>query len=207
MLENFYMEALVYHPVVQFLMLFVLATGVSWSGTEWTIARDERVKLTLLDDLRSGRSKRGTRVLYDVAEDVMNETGTVLIRKGTKAYGVITQSRAADIRGVRGILEIQLDHTTAVDGSRVSLSGKHHISGPGIRGMVNAGIWLVSWPIWFVRGDNVVLNSGITTVAKVEDEVTVAARQAARPNTHRTSEYYDDDLSQVSPSHRISRRE
>jgi hypothetical protein len=141
--------------------------------------------------------------VYEVADDVRDEYGHTLIRKGTKAYGQVTQSRAADWRGVRGIMEVSIDHTTSVDNQRINLQAMHHHSGPAIRGMINAGIWFVSAATWFIRGDNVVIPGGTTVMAKVESDSTI------RPLRMQARNYVPDsdtDYAETYPSETSEQR-
>lgn len=183
-----------------FVMMF-MTTNTS-CNTEATLRNGSSIQLILLDELRSGRTKRGTRVVYEVADDVRDEYGRVLIRKGTKAYGQVTQSRAADWRGIRGIMEVSIDHTTSVDNQRINLQAMHHNAGPAIRGMINAGIWFVSAATWFIRGDNVVIPGGTLVMAKVQDDTVVrpTRMQARNYNPEHDMDYSNSYPSEVNES-------
>ncbi len=65
----------------------------------------------------------GTSVPFTVADDVKDETGTVLIKAGTPASAKITFVEYKKAIGRSGEIQISDFHTTAVDGSYVPLSG------------------------------------------------------------------------------------
>jgi hypothetical protein len=153
-------------------VLFVLPLGVK-SLFSAALTPQNSVKLVLLEELRSGRSQRASRVSFKVDEDVVDSYGTVLIASGAPAYGTIIRSRKAGAWGRRGILEVEVNYTTAVDGQRVTLRANETRAGSKNKGLITAGAWLVAWPLAFIRGQNVVIKSGTTLIAWVDDNLTI----------------------------------
>lgn len=154
------------------LTLMLLAQMQPVAATSQNFGRlneDMSVKLTLLETLRSGRAQKGQRVLFEVSDPVEDQNGNILIRKGAKAFGEVEDSRSAGIMGRRGILNIKIQHTTAVDGNRVALRATQSKEGSGNKGLITAGFWLVAWPLAFLRGNNVTLEAGNSILAWVDE--------------------------------------
>jgi hypothetical protein len=149
---------------------FLLGMKCSFGGV---LTPQHSVKLMLLEELRSGRSERASRVNFKVDENVVGEDGSVLIRQGTPAYGTVVRSRKAGAWGRRGILEIEVNYTNAVDGQRVELRGNETKAGNKNKRLITSGAWLVAWPLAFIRGSNVVIKAGSAVVAWVDDNITV----------------------------------
>ncbi|PCJ17440.1 MAG: hypothetical protein COB02_13535 [Candidatus Cloacimonadota bacterium] len=128
----------------------------------------ESIQLILLDELRSGRAVKNDRVDFKVNEDVFSENGELMIKRGTMVYGKVIRSRRAGILGLRGILEIELNYTTTVDGRRVELIGNEVKSGNRNKRLITTSAWLVAPLIAFVRGNNVVLKAGTNIIVKID---------------------------------------
>mgnify|MGYP006425552549 CR=1 FL=1 len=143
--------------------------------------RDNSVQLVLLDDLRSGRAQKSSKVHFKVDEHVVDENGDILIKRGTPAFGKIVRSRKADVLGLRGVLEVELDHTFSVEGERVPLSGRKLKAGAKNKRLVHWGTWLVALPLAFVRGDNVVMDAGTKVIARIDENIQFTRNQQRPP--------------------------
>lgn len=80
------------------------------------------VQLRLQDELKSGRSKKGDRVRFQVAADVKGADGAVLIPAGTPASGVVRESRSAGGFGRPGRLRFTCDELLPAEGVRIALA-------------------------------------------------------------------------------------
>lgn len=131
------------------------------------------LKLILVDKLRSGDSKRNDRVNYKVDEDIADQQGNILIKKGTPAYGTVINSRRNGMWGKRGALDVSVEYTTAIDGQRVPLRASKEKRGGGSQSLMTAGAILVAWPLAFCKGSNVSIEPGTTFVAYVDENLLV----------------------------------
>ena len=179
-------------------LLFALCTiaGIV-SANEFNLNPEISVKLILLEKQRSGDSKRYSRVNYKVDEDVTDKEGNILIRKGTPAYGTVLSSRRSGMLGRRGILDISVDYTTAVDGQKVNLRANKARSGSGNKGLITAGALLVAWPLAFCKGSNVSIDAGTTFVAYVNDSLNVRTTSADNSADETTADKASEPVSQI----------
>jgi len=179
-------------------LLFALCTIAGMlSANEFNLNPEISVKLILLEKQRSGDSKRYSRVNYKVDEDVTDKNGNILIRKGTPAYGTVLSSRRSGMLGRRGILDISVDYTTAVDGQKVNLRANKSRSGSGNKGLITAGALLVAWPLAFCKGSNVSIDAGTTFVAYVNDSLNVKTTQAETSVDETSTENRSDSVAQI----------
>lgn len=160
------------------IFLCITASIIS-AQSESNLTPDMSVKLILVDKCRSGDSKKNDRVNYRVDEDVLDQNGQILIRKGTPAYGTVLNSRRAGMLGRRGTLDISVDFTTAVDGQKVGLRAGKTKTGSGNKGLITAGALLVAWPLAFCRGSNVSIDSGTTFIAYINDNLSIKTASKA----------------------------
>ncbi len=89
------------------------------------LAEGARVELLLLRQLSAGGSKKDTAVPFQVAKDVVDGAGNVVIRQGTIAEGKVVWSRSegtlSGMLGQPARLAVKFEATQAVDGIKVSL--------------------------------------------------------------------------------------
>lgn len=112
------------------LPLLLLVAGCSQPAkptapTIVTLHEGTPVQLILLKPLESGVAKSGDPIPLMVAEDVRDDSGVLLIAKGSPARGRVTWSRRADLTSLvtnrPARLEIVADEATAVDGQAIIL--------------------------------------------------------------------------------------
>lgn len=137
------------------------------------LTEESAVKLITLNELRSGRSKKGERIRFIVDDDVVDSTGAVLIRKGTPAYGTVTASRNAGYFGKRGLLDISIEYTTAADGQRVPLRAIKSMAGKSKAGVSIAVIVLLSPLGFFIRGRNITVKEGTQLLGFVDQTMAI----------------------------------
>lgn len=144
------------------------------------------VRLETLDRLKSGAQRKGDRIRLQVAEEVLDPAGAVLIRKGTPALGTVQESRGAGSFGRRGRLTITVDHTTAADGQNVRLRATQERSGSGKTGAAAAVSVLLFLPGgFFIKGKNAEIPPNTVITAWVDEPVVVQVG-ASRASTRRT---------------------
>jgi hypothetical protein len=87
-----------------------------------TIAEGTSVLLAIKQTLKSGTAKKGDQVLFEVAADAFTpDRRTVLIAKGSPAFGTVEQSRGAGPFGRSGSLQVRFDHLVLTNGARIQL--------------------------------------------------------------------------------------
>jgi hypothetical protein len=145
------------------------------------LAPDSVVKLIVIGNYKSGDSKKGERVNLRVDDDVLDSAGATLIRKGTPAYGTVASSRGSGLFGKRGLLDISIDYTTGVDGTKVALRATKTRAGKSAAGATIAAAVLFAPVALFIKGGNVTLKEGSEIVAYVDDTVKVGAAAGANP--------------------------
>jgi hypothetical protein len=133
------------------------------------------IKVIVLGNYKSGDAKKGDRVNLRVDEDVVDSAGMVLVRKGTPAYGTVTSSRGSGIFGKRGLLDVAIDYTNAVDGTKVPLRASKSRAGKGAGGATIAATVLLAPIALFAKGGNVTLKEGTEILAYVDDTIKVGS--------------------------------
>jgi hypothetical protein len=139
------------------------------------LAPDSVVKLIVIGNYKSGNAKKGERVNLRVDDDVLDSAGTALIRKGTPAYGTVANSRGSGLFGKRGLLDISIDYTTGIDGTKVPLRANKSRAGKSAAGATIATAILFAPVALFIKGGNVTLKEGTEIVAYVDDTVKIGA--------------------------------
>jgi hypothetical protein len=82
-----------------------------------TVPKGTKIPLVLLESLSSATARKRQLIRFAVARDVM-ANGTVVIRRGTRALGVVTKSRKAISGKKDGFFLFDLVNLTLPDGPR-----------------------------------------------------------------------------------------
>ncbi len=133
-----------------------------------TVPKETLVKIKLLTELDSAKSKVGDKVHYRVIEDVMIKDRLV-IPAGTEGVGAVQEATAAKRLGVDGRLLVDFKSLPAIDGTRVSLvmeetateknKSLEMAAGAGMAGVILLGpIGLAG--AYFIKGKDVVITKG-----------------------------------------------
>jgi hypothetical protein len=101
------------------------------------------VDLKLAETISSARAMVGQRIRFTVAKDVVIN-GYVVIPVGALAIGTITKASAKKWAGRSGKLEMSLQDVTAIDGTKIDLSGSNGGSGDSHVGRMVTGIVITS---------------------------------------------------------------
>jgi hypothetical protein len=162
------------------LWITTMAAPLAQAQVRTNLGPETIVKVVAVDTVRSGSSRKGERVDLRVDEEIVDGAGNVLIRKGTPAYGTVTQSRRAGMFGRRGLLSLSIDYTTAVDGQRVPLRAAIDKAGKG-KGWLAVGGAIVLAPIvGLVKGKNVSIQPGTVLLASVDGGLDVGVGSAGQ---------------------------
>jgi hypothetical protein len=145
------------------------------------------VDLKLAETVSSARAMEGQRIRFTVGKDVAID-GYVVIQTGALAIGTITKASPKKWAGRSGKLEMSLQNVTAIDGTKIDLSGSRGGSGDShvgrmVTGMVITSIFTLGGSALFLlmHGKDLVIpeGSGATTftigTAKVASSQLVVA--------------------------------
>jgi hypothetical protein len=146
------------------------------------------VDLKLAETVSSARAMEGQRIRFTVAKDVAIN-GYIVIQTGALAIGTITKASPKKWAGRSGKLEMSLQNVTAIDGTKIDLSGNRGGSGDShvgrmVTGMVITSIFTLGGSALFLlmHGKDLVIpeGSGATTftigTAKVASSQLMVAR-------------------------------
>lgn len=159
--------------IVPFLMQAAIAAPVR-------VEDGTMVEVQLLQTLKSGKDKRDALVRYVVTRDVVIG-GQLVIEKGARATGKVTESKKAGMFGKAGKLEFTIESVEAVDGSQVRLRAEAGQEGRSNLTAVIAGAILLSVFMVFVKGKNVTFKQGTEFVAYTDGNFPVQGTAVQRP--------------------------
>lgn len=112
------------------------------------------VRIRLNESLDSRISKIGDMVNLESAEDVMVD-GTVVIKRGAPAKGVISVVSPAGLLGKKGQLDFTIDYVSAVNGENIRLRFMSSSAGKSRIGGAVAGALVLSPLFLLVKGKNI----------------------------------------------------
>lgn len=152
-----------------------------------TVPKETLVKIKLLTDLDSAKSKVGDKVPYRVLDDVMIKDRLV-IPAGTEGVGKVSEVTTAKRLGVDGRIQVDFGSLPAIDGSPVSLIMEEKATeknkslelaaGAGMAGVILLGpIGLAG--AWFVKGKDVVIPMGTEFYVEVMRDARVSGLSMA----------------------------
>lgn len=132
-----------------------------------------RVKLVLLDELKSNKMDKGDIVHYALLEDLKGPNGVILIPKGTSATGVVTKAKGAGGLGRKGSLEFTADAILTSTQEKVTLRSSQAADGKSNGGAVVALSILISPLALFMKGKNITVAPGEIIEAYVNAQTTL----------------------------------
>jgi len=119
------------------------------------------VHLALLKDLKSGGSKGGEEIPFEVSQDVYGPGHVLLIAANTPAYGKITESSRRGIFGKAGKLKFTIDYILAPDKTHIPLrSDPQLVRGRDNRTTAIATAILFAPVAMFINGQDVSVKKG-----------------------------------------------
>lgn len=127
-----------------------------------------RVKLVLLDELKSNKLGKGDVVRYALREDLLGPNGQVLIPKGTPAVGVVNEAKGARSMGRKGKLEFTADSIGTATEAKIPLRSMQTVDGKSKTGTVVALSLLISPLGLFMKGKNITVERGEVIEAYID---------------------------------------
>jgi hypothetical protein len=132
------------------------------------------VSLKLARELSSATESTGNRVDFEVGEDVKVK-GTVVIPKGTMAWGTIVDAKPKRRLGRAGRLDVRIDEVRLADGERAPLRASQESKGKGRSGVMTVAIiasgalfFPVAPMFLFIHGKDVVIAKGTPVTAYID---------------------------------------
>ncbi len=149
-------------------------------GNQIEVADGTMVEVQLLHTLKSGKDKKDSIVRYAVTRDVVIG-GQLVIQKGARAMGRVTESKGAGMFGKAGKLEFTIESVEAIDGSSIRLRAEAGRDGKSNLTAVIAGAILLSVLMVFVTGKNVTFRQGTEFIAYTDGKFNVAGKAVQTP--------------------------
>ncbi|HEY3265729.1 MAG TPA: hypothetical protein VGM37_02295 [Armatimonadota bacterium] len=143
-----------------------------------------RVKVAILEGLTSDSAKKDAEVRYEVADDVLGPNREILIERGAVAYGSVLRAKHRGVFGKPGKLDINVEFTTAVDGTRVPLRSTSDMraSGKSNSGATAAVALIVSPLGLLINGRDVSVKKGTEFTVFIDKDVVIDPnKRAAAP--------------------------
>ncbi len=153
-----------------------------------------KVSLTLGRELSSVTEVTGNRVDFLVAENVAVK-GIVVIPKGSKAMGTVTQAQGKRRMGRAGKLDVTIDEVRLADGQREKLRASQEARGKGRQGLMTGamiGTAILFFPaapaFLLMKGKDVVIAQGTPVTSYVDGDTTLEeAKFESAPKTNETA--------------------
>jgi hypothetical protein len=149
-------------PVQESLNAPAAASAVLGDGTP--------VVLRVLETVSSSDAWVGKQIAFEVTDDVkLGET--VVIAKGSPAFGAVTRVKTTEMLGESGALEFSLDYVRMVNGEEAKLSAQVGGEGGSRTGAVWTGAILLSPAFLFINGKDKTVRKGATITAYIRGDV------------------------------------
>lgn len=158
-------------PLCMVLMM-LLQLCITVSCDPLKITEGTPIKLELTKTLTSGKAKQGEAVTYRTRDDII-VNGEVVIAKGAKGLGKVTESKRRGMLGKKGKLEFTVESVTAVNGTPVPLRTSIKNSGKSNSGAVIVSALLLSVFAVFVSGRDVTVKEGTEIVAYIDSDTLI----------------------------------
>lgn len=159
-------------------ILFVVS-GFLFASPVWALDEGTPVPLRLKHSHWSHEVQEGQRIQLYVAKDIKDSDGSVILKKGAPALGVIASCNAAQKKS-GGSMQILATEATTVTGSKIKLTGMKTGKGPdGIGGgACVASVALLGFPVGPANGQNIKLWKRTKVNAFVGQQLAVAVEGA-----------------------------
>lgn len=181
-----------FHSRASFAFLMTVLSGIPFlpsaahadppPAASVTVPDGTEVHLALMKDLKSGGSKAGEDVPFEVCQDVYSPRRVLLIPADTPAFGKILQSSRRGMFGKGGKLKYTIDYILMPDKTRVPLrSSPQLLRGSDNRTASIATAILLTPLSLFINGRDVSANKGQQYTMYVAAPATPALPPAAPP--------------------------
>ncbi len=145
--------------------MLALTTLASAAGPR-VIAEGTEVKLRMLESISSGTAVAGQRFNLELDEDIRVD-GTVVVPRGAKAVGTVTQAKKKGFMGKGGELNVTLDYIS-VGEERVRLRAAQGKEGTDKVG-TTVVLTVLFGPLGLLkRGHDIEVNSGTVLTAFID---------------------------------------
>ncbi|MBD2306084.1 hypothetical protein H6G17_11225 [Chroococcidiopsis sp. FACHB-1243] len=138
-----------------------------------TLASGTKLQLELAEELSSKTAQEGDIVVYYAATNVLSPTKEILIKKGARATGKVTEAKRARMFGKKGQLNFTVEEIEAVDGTKIPLRSTVEKNGKGRGATMVAVAALVSVFGVFIKGKNITVKPGTLVEAYVDYDTVV----------------------------------
>lgn len=142
------------------------------------------VLLSLSQPLSTKSARVGDPVSFEVMENVVDDRGEVLIQKGAKGYGHITQVQAARRMGRRATLALAADQVQAITGKMIPVGADERIEAKGavrslaVRMTATAAAVGIPASLWLLKhGHNSDISEGTAFAVVTSSEVQLDLQQ------------------------------
>jgi hypothetical protein len=140
------------------------------AATSAVLADGTPVVLRVLETVSSSDAWVGKQIAFEVADDVkLGET--VVIAKGSPAFGAVTRVKMTEMMGESGALEFSLDYVRMVNGEEAKLSANAGGDARSREGAVLTAAIIVSPAFLFIYGKDKTIHKGSTITAYIRDDV------------------------------------
>jgi len=144
------------------------------------------VKLRLSHTISSATAQTNDRVDFDVLEEV-KAGNTLVIPKGSIAWGTVTEAQAKRRMARGGKLDINIDSVRLADGEKAALRGVKDVKGGGHTGAMTGAMVATSLIVWpaapfflFVHGKDVTIPQGTELTVYVNGDFPIDAAKFAK---------------------------
>lgn len=162
-MKNLLIAALFALPVV----LFAQSETTTISFPEGSL-----IKVTLIQDLNGKTASVGQTIDFELSEDVILDE-QVVIAKGAKIAGTITEAASSKALGKKGKLAFSIDYLYLADGKVVKLRNQVEKNLKGRGAVVATGAILLNPVVLLVPGKNAKYEKGEVFTAYVDEDVTL----------------------------------
>ena len=137
------------------------------------------ITLQLVEGIKSGREKLADPVSLVVRDTSLGANGEILVANGARAEGTVTRSRGSKVFGRGGKIDFIVDYVIAVDGTQIQVRAIERKHGQRRTGVgVGAGL-IISWPLAFIKGQNITFPPGFQFTAYVNGDQEVDLKVGA----------------------------
>lgn len=136
------------------LFLSICCLGYSVTAQKKLLQEGTTVRVRLMETLSSATSHVGEQVNLEISEDILVD-GKVLIARGSKAMGSVTQAAPAKMMGKKGMLDFSIDYAADVNGKNIRLRSTVKNVGQDKMGGVIAAAVIINPLLLLVKGKDV----------------------------------------------------
>ena len=161
------------------ILMMLLQMCIAVCSEPLKIAEGTPIKLELTQTLTSGKAKEGEAVTYRTRDDIL-VNGEIVIAKGAKGLGKVTESKRRGMLGKKGKLEFTVESVTAMNGTPVPLRTSIKNSGKSNSGAVIVSALLLSVFAVFVSGRDVTIKEGTEIIAYVDTDTLIDLKSGTK---------------------------